>query len=87
MGWRGFAKGVMVTTLLVGAVVGLWYGVVILFFSGSWWSLVGLLLLIGCFRLVILGYDLMWGRPPAFSDRPWERPWESEGPGPPFTGK
>lgn len=83
MGWRGFLKGVVVTLLLVGSVIGLWYGVVILFFSGSWWSLVGLGLFIGCFRLVIVAFDLMWGRPPVFSKQPWERPWEQQTPGPP----
>ena len=35
-----------------------------------------------CNRLLLhsrsLGFDLVWGRHPQFSDRPWDRPWEKD---------
>jgi MFS family permease len=78
MGWRGVLKGVFVTALLVGSVLGLWYGVVLVVTGGVWRFVFGVALFIAAFRGVILAYDLMWGRPPVFSKRPWERPWEHE---------
>lgn len=74
MVWRVAGKGVVVTVLLVGAVIGFWVGAVQIFFGGGWWSLVGVVLFVTCFRVVILAFDMMWGRPPVFSKHPWERP-------------
>jgi hypothetical protein len=73
----GVLKGIAVTILLVSAVVGLWYSVIVVATAGQWFFL-GILLFIAYFRLLILAYDLMWGRPPAFSKRPWERPWDQQ---------
>jgi hypothetical protein len=73
----GVLKGIAVTILLVSAVVGLWYSVIVVATAGQWFFL-GILLFIASFRLLILAYDLMWGRPPAFSKRPWERPWDQQ---------
>ena len=78
MVWRVVGKGIVVTALLVGAVVGFWVGVVQVFFGGGWWSLFGAALFVASFRVVILAFDMMWGRPPIFSKRPWERPWEQQ---------
>ncbi|HLE39015.1 MAG TPA: hypothetical protein VJA44_05110, partial [Acidimicrobiia bacterium] len=83
MVWRVVGKGIVVTALLVGAVVGFWVGVVQIFFGGGWWSLFGVALFVASFRAVILAFDMMWGRPPVFSKRPWDRPWEQQAPGPP----
>ncbi|HUG75501.1 MAG TPA: hypothetical protein VMM81_07520 [Acidimicrobiia bacterium] len=65
------------TVLLVSSIVGVWYSVIVVATAGKWFFL-GILLFIASFRLVILAYDLMWGRPPAFSKRPWERPWDQQ---------
>lgn len=81
MVWRGPLKGVVVTLLLLGAVIGLWYGVITMMFTGDWKALLGLLMMIAAFRAAILAFDLMWGRPPAFSKEPWNRPWEKKPPG------
>ena len=77
MAFSGIAKGVGVAALLFGSLVGLWYGAVMVLFAGGWLTAVGVVLLVAAFRGVILAFDLMWGRPQAFSKRPWERPWES----------
>jgi hypothetical protein len=61
--------------LLGGGIIGLWFGAVYLFFGRPWFRLVGLALFVASFRGIILAFDLMWGRPPAFSKQPWERPW------------
>lgn len=74
---RGVLKGIGVTILLLAAVVGVWYSVIVTVTAGKWFFL-GIILFVVCFRLVILAYDLMWGRPPAFSKRPWERPWDQQ---------
>jgi hypothetical protein len=73
----GVLKGIAVTILLVSSIVGLWYSVIVVATAGQWFFL-GILLFIASFRLLILAYDLMWGRPPAFSKRPWERPWDQQ---------
>jgi hypothetical protein len=72
---RGVLKAVGVGALLIASVAGLWFSVIVVMTAGPWFFL-GFLLFAAAFRGVILAYDLMWGRPPAFSKRPWERPWE-----------
>jgi len=83
MGWRGFLKGIAMFVLIVGSIILLWFGMVQTLFGRPWMRLVGLAMLVGGFRAMILAFDLMWGRPPAFSKRPWERPWEDENRHPP----
>lgn len=78
MWWRGFAKGAFVCGLIVGSLIALWFGMVHTLFGRPWMRLVGVALAVGGFRGVILAFDLMWGRPPVFSKRPWERPWENQ---------
>ena len=82
MGWRGVVKGMLVTVLMIASILGLWYGVFLVLSGGGWRFGIGLAVFVAAFRGIILGYDIMWGRPPAFSKRPWERPWEHEPPGP-----
>ena len=82
MAWRGVVKGVAVGTLVVCSVVGLWYGVVYALF-GRWQAAIAIVVFIVAFRGLIWALDLMFGRPPAFSKRPWERPWEEESRRPP----
>lgn len=78
MWWRGVAKGIGVFVLITASLLGLWFGMVQALFGRPWMRLVGLGMAVGGFRGIILAFDLMWGRPPAFSRRPWERPWEQE---------
>ncbi len=73
MWWRGLLKGVAIFILLAGSIIVLWFGMVEMLFGKPWMRLGGLLMVVGGFRGVILTFDLMWGRPPAFSKRPWER--------------
>lgn len=73
----GVLKGIAMAILLVSSIVGIWYSVIVVATAGQWFFL-GILLFIASFRLLILAYDLMWGRPPAFSKRPWERPWDQQ---------
>jgi hypothetical protein len=76
MGLRGILKGVGMFLLISVSVVVLWYGMVHTLFGRPWMRLAGLAMVVGSFRAIILAFDLMWGRPPAFSKRPWERPWD-----------
>ncbi len=78
MTWRGLLKGLTMFVLVFGALIVMWFGMVQTLFGRPWMRLVGLLMLAGGFRAIILGFDLMWGRPPSFSKRPWKRPWEEE---------
>jgi hypothetical protein len=80
---RGLLKGIGLTVLMGASTFALWYGAVHLLLGRPWWRLVGLVLVVGGFRGFVLAFDLMWGRPPAFSKRPWERPWEEEARHPP----
>lgn len=83
MGWRFVLKGIAMVALLICCTVAMFYGVVYLLLGSIGRKVWGLALLIGGFRGFILAFDLMWGRPPAFSRRPWDRPWEKDAPGPP----
>jgi len=76
MTWRGFGKVCLLIVLLAGGVIALWYGMALTLFGRAWYRLLGVGLFVGSFRGIILAFDLMWGRPPVFSKRPWERPWE-----------
>ena len=78
MGWRGVLKGIFVTSLLGASIVAFYFGSVYLLFGRPLQRLLGIVLLFAMFRGVVLAFDLMWGRPPGFSKRPWERPWEEE---------
>jgi hypothetical protein len=82
MGWRGIGKGIFVTLLLIGSVTGLCFGAINIFF-GRWLAVVALVVFVASFRGIIWAFDLMWGRPPVFSKRPWNRPWEEESRRPP----
>ncbi|OFW67708.1 MAG: hypothetical protein A2Z12_01640 [Actinobacteria bacterium RBG_16_68_21] len=82
MGWRGVAKGFAVGFLIVLCVVGLWFGAVYVLF-GRWQAALAVFVFIASFRGIIWAFDIMWGRPPVFSKRPWERPWEQESRRPP----
>ena len=82
MGWRGVAKGFAVGFLIVLCVVGLWFGAVYVLF-GRWQAALAVVMFIASFRGIIWAFDIMWGRPPVFSKRPWERPWEQESRRPP----
>jgi hypothetical protein len=81
MSLRVVGKSIFVGTMLTGAVVGFWVGVLLLFFGGGWWAAVGIAVFVASFRIVIVAFDMMWGRPPAFSKKPWDRPWERDGDG------
>ena len=72
--WRGVAKAVGMAVLIGGGLIVLWYGMVYLLFGRPWMRLAGLAMAVAAFRGIILAFDLMWGRPPAFSKRPWDRP-------------
>jgi len=72
MSWRGTLKGVGLFLLISVSVVALWFGMVHMLFGRPWMRLVGLTLVVVSFRAIILAFDLMWGRPPSFSKRPWE---------------
>ena len=78
MSWRGFLKGCAMFILIMGSVIVLWFGMAQMLFGRPWMRLGGLAMFVGGFRGVILAFDLMWGRPPAFSKEPWDRPWERE---------
>ena len=73
-------KGIVVFALIMGGFVGMWYGAAWLVFGVKWGKLLGFGLLFGGMRSIIAAYDIMWHRPPAFSKRPWERPWEQDNP-------
>ncbi|OFW53567.1 MAG: hypothetical protein A2146_00100 [Actinobacteria bacterium RBG_16_67_10] len=77
MGWRGAVKGTAVGVLIVACVIGIWMGAVFALFGGwrAVWAVVGF---VAAFRGLIWAFDIMWGRPPVWSKRPWERPWERE---------
>ena len=84
---RGFAKGVAMFVVLMGSLITLYAGGFFILFGGGWKFPIGIAMFIAGFRGVILGYDLMWGRPPVFSKRPWNRPWETEQPPRPEPGQ
>ena len=65
--WRGLLKGTALVVLFGCSIIGLWYGAVYLLLGKPWMRLVGLVLVVGCFRGFILGFDLMWGRPAVWS--------------------
>lgn len=65
-------------TLLVVSVGGIGYGLILMLSGAGWRFPIGLVLFVAGFRGVVLAFDLMWGRPPVFSKRPWERPWEEK---------
>jgi hypothetical protein len=71
-------KGVLLGSLLLAAFAAMCIGTVLLVVGMLWEKAVGLGLLAGGFRAVILFMDIVWERPPQFSKRPWERPWENE---------
>lgn len=74
----GWVKLAAVVGLLIATVVTIWYGVVYFVF-GIGWSRLGGMALIGCgIFLFIKTLDFSLGRPPQFSNRPWERPWEDD---------
>jgi hypothetical protein len=68
----------LTVALLFGGIIALWYGTAWVVFGVRWAKLFGVALMLLGGRLVILVLDLTFGRPPAFSERPWERPWEEE---------
>ena len=74
----GTVKAVGVATILAASVSAIVYGLILMLTGAGWRFPIGLVLFIGGFRGVVLAYDLMWGRPPVFSKRPWERPWEEK---------
>jgi hypothetical protein len=76
-------KGVAMAVLISVSVVALWYGIVYLLFGRPLMRVLGLVLLVGGFRAIIWSFDMMWGRPPAFSKEPWNRPWEDDARRPP----
>jgi hypothetical protein len=69
---------VLLGLLLIAACGAMCVGAVLLVVGLLWQKAVGLLLLAGGFRAVILFLDVVWERPPQFTKRPWERPWEKE---------
>ena len=74
----GIGKTIFVTLLLIASVAAMPTGLAMTVFKSGWGKVIGLLLLVGGFRGVILFLDLVWERPPQFSKRSWERPWENE---------
>ena len=70
--WGSIAKGVFITLALIAAVAAMPTGVAMVVLKDGWGKVLGLVLLVGGFRLMILVLDLTWERPPQFSKRPWE---------------
>jgi hypothetical protein len=75
---RGLVKGVLLTLLLAAAFGAMCVGAIYVVIGVAWGKLGGIALLAGGFRAAILFLDLVWERPPQFTKRPWERPWEDE---------
>jgi hypothetical protein len=71
-------RGVLLGALLVSAFGAMCVGAVFLVIGTFWEKAAGLVGLILGFRAGILFLDLVWERPPALSNRPWERPWEDD---------
>ena len=67
--------------LFFAAIVAMWYGAIFIVFLARWHKLWGVLLLAIGFRTMILILDNTLERPPPWTKRPWERPWEKETPG------
>jgi hypothetical protein len=78
MTFRGFAKGAGILMLALLTFGGLWAGIWWLGLADGWSKLWGVAVLAAVFRTFIFILDTLFGRPPQFSDRPWERPWEQE---------
>ncbi len=75
---RAVFKGFAVLVLLFGGFTAITYGAVFIVFGVKWGKAGGLLLLFAGMRMIIGVFDLLWERPPQFSKRPWERPWEHD---------
>ena len=71
-------KGILLTLLAAAAAGAMCAGAMYLVIGTIWEKLGALALLAGGFRAAILFLDLVWERPPPFSNRPWERPGEDE---------
>ena len=71
-------KAVLLGLLLIAACGGMCFGAALLVVGDLWQKLLGVALLAAGFRAVIFFLDTVWERPPQFSDRPWERPWEQD---------
>lgn len=77
---RGILKGTAVTVILVVCVAAIPMGMVYALAGGGWRMPLGVGMFVVALRGIVFAYDWMWGRPPAFSKRPWERPWEDDTP-------
>ena len=77
-------KGALLTLLLIGACGAMCVGAIYVVIGVAWGKAGGIALLAGGFRAAILFLDVVWDRPPQFSRRPWERPWEGEKDGHPW---
>lgn len=75
---RGLLKGAGIVLLAALTFASLWYGVWWLILGVNWGKLLGVAILAVGFRVFIFILDVLFGRPPQFSNRPWERPWEKE---------
>lgn len=78
MNWAFAGKLILVPLLLLAVVVMIPAGAIYLVIGAGWIKLLAIGLIVGGLRAAILAFDLVWGRHPQFSDRPWERPWERE---------
>lgn len=72
------ARIVALVALVFAAITALWYGTVMILFAANWAKAAGVLLMLAGGRAFVFVLDATFGRPPQFSDRPWERPWEDE---------
>jgi hypothetical protein len=66
--------------LTVAAITAMTAGVLQVLFGDGFGKAVGVLLVALGFWAFVFVLDATFGRPPQFSDRPWERPWEHEEP-------
>jgi hypothetical protein len=66
--------------VMVAAISAITAGVLRVLFGDGAGKAVGVLLLAVGFWAFVFVLDAAFGRPPQFSDRPWERPWEHEEP-------
>jgi len=77
MRFRTIGKVLLVLAMLIGTIVGMWYAVAFIMFGASWWDrLIGLGIMGAGIVVFVVALDISLGRPPQFSARPWERPWE-----------
>jgi hypothetical protein len=76
--WGFVGKVVLVPLLLLTVAVSIPYGAILVVAGAGWMKLLGAGLITVGLRAAILALDLVWGRHPQFSDRPWERPWEED---------